>query len=252
MNSLVGRTSVVIPALNEETTVAAVVRHVLAENPFEVLVIDSDSVDRTAEEAARAGARVVNWREILPDLPPQPGKGEALWRGVAAAQGEFVVFVDADLIAPPAQLVSALVTPCLNPDIHLVKACYRRTMQGQPTGGGRVTELTAKPLLRMFFPELAGIEQPLGGEYAIRRSVAMQLPFTEGYGVEMGLLLDTAAQYGAGAIAQVDVGERSHRNRPLEDLVPMADIVARTVLSRATEDQLVVERPHERPPLATL
>lgn len=186
--------SVVIPALNEERTVADVVRACLADEPLEVIVIDADSTDETAARAAAAGARVCNWREVLEE-EPQPGKGESLWRGVAAARGEVVVFIDADLESARPGMVTALTEPFVDPHVQLVKARYARSLNGQPTGGGRVTELSAKPLLRMFFPELAHIDQPLGGEYAIRRETALGLPFVAGYGVEAGLLIDVAKRY---------------------------------------------------------
>lgn len=252
MSELLGRTSVVIPALNEENTVAEVVACALADNPLEVIVIDSDSVDGTAQEAARAGARVVNWRDVLPDFPPRKGKGEALWRGVAASRGELVVFLDADLLRPRAHLVRDLVQPFADERVQLVKGFYERSIGGNATGGGRVTELTAKPLVRHFFPELAFVQQPLGGEYALRRGAAMQMCFTEGYGVEIGLLLDIAEKFGVAAIAQVDLGRREHRNRPLDELAPMADIVSRAALARVPELRERVARPHERPALASL
>lgn len=234
--------SVVIPALNEERTVAHVVRACLADEPLEVIVIDADSTDETAARAAAAGARVCNWREVLEE-EPQPGKGESLWRGVAAARGEVVVFIDADLESAAPGMVTALTEPFVDPHVQLVKARYARSLNGQPTGGGRVTELSAKPLLRMFFPELAHIDQPLGGEYAIRREAALGLPFVAGYGVEAGLLIDVAKRYGPHAIAEVDLGTRAHRNRPLEELAPMADVVARTILSRAGVVGPVAQRP---------
>lgn len=227
------KVSVVIPALNEEATVAGVVRAVLGDGPDEVLVIDADSTDRTVEQAAAAGATVLNWREILPDIPPRPGKGESLWRGVAAATGDVVVFIDADLRQPGSGMVGKLAAPFADPAVHLVKADYQRTINGRPTGGGRVTELTAKPLLRALFPALAHINQPLAGEYAIRRATALELPFTDGYGVEAGLLVDVAARHGASSVRQVDLGVRRHRNRPLEELGPMADVVAATLLEKA-------------------
>ncbi|MGX1739089.1 glucosyl-3-phosphoglycerate synthase [Corynebacterium flavescens] len=237
------RVSVVIPALNEEATVAEVVRSCLADDPEEVIVIDADSTDSTARRAQEAGARVINWRDALPD-PPRPGKGESLWRGVAAARGEVIVFIDADLESARPGMVSALARPFSSPDIHMVKARYRRSLDGQPHGGGRVTELTAKPLLRQFFPELAHINQPLGGEYALRASSARQLPFVAGYGVEAGLLIDVGQRHGTSAIAEVDLGLRVHRNRPLVELAPMADVVAATILTRAgVAKQGVEQRP---------
>lgn len=234
--------SVVIPALNEERTVAHVVRACLADEPQEVIVIDADSSDETAAEAQAAGAQVLNWREILPEKP-RPGKGESLWRGVAAAEGDIVVFIDADLESAAPGMVTALSEPFVDPHVQLVKARYARSLNGKPTGGGRVTELTAKPLLRQFFPELAHIDQPLGGEYALRRAAAMELPFVEGYGVEAGLLIDVAKRYGPYALAEVDLSTRTHRNRPLEELAPMADVVARTILSRAGVVGPVAQRP---------
>lgn len=236
------KVSVVIPALNEERTVAHVVRACLADEPHEVLVIDADSYDETAAEAQAAGARVLNWREILPE-EPRPGKGESLWRGVAAAEGDIVVFIDADLESAAPGMVSALAEPFVDPHVQMVKARYQRSFHGSPTGGGRVTELTAKPLLRQFFPELAHIDQPLGGEYALRRAAAVELPFVDGYGVEAGLLVDVAKRYGPHAVAEVDLGTRAHRNRPLEELAPMADVVARTILSRAGVIGTVPQRP---------
>lgn len=241
------RVSVVIPALNEETTVAEVVRAALVDVPYEVLVIDADSSDRTAAQATSAGARVLNWREILPGIEPVPGKGESLWRGVAAATGDVVVFLDADLYQPPTGMITALAAPFVDPAVHLVKADYRRTIDGQPTGGGRVTELTARPLLRLLFPDLAHIRQPLAGEYAIRRDTALDLPFTAGYGVEAGLLVDIAARHGAASVQQVDLGVRRHRNRPLVELGPMADVVAATLLKRAGVGRTGVGA---RPPLS--
>lgn len=237
----------VIPALNEEATVAHVVRACRADAPHEVLVIDADSTDATAARADAAGATVINWREVLPGCPPLPGKGESLWRGCAAASGDIVVFVDADLASAAPGLVNALAAPFADERIDLVKARYPRLIDGQP-GGGRVTELTAKPLLRQLFPELAGIDQPLGGEYALRASVSYQLPFVSGYGVEAGLLIDVAQRSGSAAIAQVDLPARRHRNRPLSELSGMADVVAATILGRAG---VAATRPvPQRPPLA--
>lgn len=247
------RVSVVIPALNEAATVGHVVRRCCVADAVrrdgEVLVIDSDSHDDTATLAARAGARVVNWREVSA-IEPQEGKGEALWRGVKAARGEFVVFIDADVTSLEPWWIDALIEPFKTPEIHLVKARYQRSLDGRPSGGGRVTELTAKPLLRRFFPALSDIGQPLAGEYAIRRDTALRLPFVAGYGVESGLLIDTFARYGRNAIAEADLGNRVHRNRPLEELRPMADVVASTILDRAlVSGQLGSEqKTRQRPP----
>ena len=232
------RVSVVIPALNEQETVGGVVEKCLASSADEVLVIDPDSTDATAARAAAAGARVVPWREV--DLrEPWEGKGEALWRGVKAAAGDVVVFVDADVTSLEPWWIDALAKPLSDPGVHLVKASYERAR-----AGGRVTELTAKPLLRALFPQLAHIRQPLAGEYAIRRSTALRLPFVAGYGVEAGLLIDVASAHGPASIAQAELSPRTHRNRPLTQLGPMADVVARTILARAGVGEIQVrERP---------
>ena len=230
--------SVVIPALNEEATVAGVVEKCLASSADEVLVIDPDSTDATAARAAAAGARVVPWREVDP-REPWAGKGEALWRGVKAAAGDVVVFVDADVTSLEPWWVDALAEPLSDPGVHLVKASYERAR-----AGGRVTELTAKPLLRALFPQLAHIRQPLAGEYAIRRSTALRLPFVAGYGVEAGLLIDVASAHTPASIAQAELSPRTHRNRPLTQLGPMADVVSRTILARAGVGEIQVrERP---------
>ena len=230
--------SVVIPALNEQDTVAGVVEACLQSCADEVLVVDSDSTDATAERAAAAGARVVPWREVDP-REPWAGKGEALWRGVKAASGDVVVFIDADVTSLEPWWVDALAAPFHNDTVHLVKAAYERVH-----AGGRVTELTAKPLLRALFPELSHIRQPLAGEYAIRRSTALRMPFVAGYGVEAGLLIDVASAHTPSAIAEAELSPREHRNRPLTQLGPMADVVARTILARAgVGDAEVRERP---------
>lgn len=249
--------SVVLPALNEAQTVGHVVRR-LRETGIagdseielrEIIVIDSDSTDGTAEAAARAGARVVNWRDAGLALEPIPGKGEAIWRGVAAASGDVVVFIDADLKDVEEGIVDKLAAPFRDPRYQLTKARYVRTYQGTPGEGGRVTELCAKPLLATLFPELTDIAQPLAGEFAARREVLESISIVGGYGVDVGLLIDVSQRYGREAIVQVDLRDKVHRNRPLAQLGPMAEIVARTILARAGTPKVSVE---ERPPLRTL
>ena len=202
------RVSVVFPALNEEATVGSLVCSVrqalmAPDSPLvdELVVLDSGSTDSTAAVAAEAGARVVHRDHVLPDLPAVPGKGEALWRSLAATTGDIVVFVDADLLAFDAAFITGLLGPVLtDPTIQLVKATYDRPLadsrQVHPGGGGRVTELVARPLLNAYWPELAGFVQPLAGEYAARRTLLERLPFATGYGVEIGLLIDALAAVG--------------------------------------------------------
>lgn len=227
------RVSVIIPALNEASTIAGVISAVAADQPHEIIVIDADSSDSTAETAAAAGAHVRNWRSILPAVVPVPGKGESLWRGVYAASGDIVCFVDADLTSASPGMINALTEPFSDPQVHLVKATYPRTYEGSGSGGGRVTELTAKPLLRLHFPELAAIDQPLAGEYALRTTTARQVPFVAGYGVEAGLLIDVHRLHGAHSLGQAELPPRQHRNRPLHELSPMAGTVAAVISQRA-------------------
>ncbi len=239
-----GRTiSVVLPALNEEETVESVIDSIspLVDGLVdELIVLDSGSTDDTEIRAIAAGARVVSREQALPDVPTRPGKGEALWRSLAATSGDIVVFVDSDLIDPHPMFVPWLVAPLLTGDgIHLVKSFYRRPLNvadvgGSPgaTGGGRVTELVARPLLAALRPELGCMLQPLGGEYAATRELLTSLPFAPGYGVEIGLLVDTFDRLGSEAIAQVNLGVRAHRNRPLPELGAMSRQVIATLLSR--------------------
>ncbi|PZT69212.1 glucosyl-3-phosphoglycerate synthase [Streptomyces sp. SW4] len=238
--------SVVLPALNEEETVGdivAVVRHDLVEQvPLvdEIVVVDSGSTDRTSEVAAAAGARVVHRDAILPRLPAVPGKGEVLWRSLLVTSGDIVCFVDADLREFSSDFVSGIVGPLLtDPDVDLVKAMYDRPLGGSPGEGGRVTELMARPLLNMHWPQLAGFVQPLGGEYAARRSLLEQLPFPVGYGVELGMLVDALHLVGLDALAQVDVGVRKHRHQDGQALGRMAAAIYRTAQLRLARGHLV-------------
>ncbi len=239
-----GRTiSVVLPALNEEDTIETVIDSIspLVDGLVdELIVLDSGSTDDTEIRAIAAGARVVSREQALPEIPTRPGKGEALWRSLAATSGDIVVFVDSDLINPHPMFVPWLVGPLLTGQgIHLVKSYYRRPLQvgdaggaAGATGGGRVTELVARPLLAALRPELGGVLQPLGGEYAASRELLSSLPFAPGYGVEIGLLVDTFDQLGLDAIAQVNLGVRAHRNRPLNELGAMSRQVIATLFAR--------------------
>lgn len=236
-----GRTiSVVLPALNEEQTIQTVIDSIspLVDGLVdELIVLDSGSTDGTEIRAIAAGARVVTREQALPELPTRPGKGEALWRSLAAVSGDLVVFIDSDLINPDPMFVPRLVGPLLfDGDIALVKGFYRRPLvdvHGESeSGGGRVTELVARPLLAALRPELGQVLQPLGGEYAARRDLLTTLPFAPGYGVEIGLLIDTFDRLGLRAIAQVNLGVRAHRNRPLDELAVMSRQVMATLLSR--------------------
>lgn len=241
------RISVVLPALNEEATVGrivSVIRRELMAGPAplvdELVVVDSGSTDRTAEVAAAAGARVVHRDDILPRLPAVPGKGEVLWRSLLVTSGDIVCFVDADLKDFSAQFVSGIVGPLLTePDVQFVKAMYDRPLGDEPGQGGRVTELVARPLLNLHWPLLAGFVQPLGGEYAVRRSLLERLPFPVGYGVELGLLVDALHTVGLDALGQVDVGVRRHRHQDGQALGRMAAAIYRTAQLRLSRGHLV-------------
>jgi glucosyl-3-phosphoglycerate synthase len=236
-----GRTvSVVLPALNEQDTVGDVVRSVhplLGSLVDEIVVVDSGSTDATIAEATRAGATVVRRKDVLPEWEPVPGKGEVLWRSLAATSGDLVVFLDSDLVEPDPAFVPTLLGPLLTErGVHLVKGFYRRPLRLESdemgTGGGRVTELLARPALAALRPALTGLVQPLGGEYAATRELLESVPFASGYGVEIGLLLDTEATRGLDALAQVNLGVRKHRNRSLLQLGVMASQILGTALAR--------------------
>lgn len=232
----------VVPARDEEATVSEVVSGLTelvdADLLTEVVVVDGHSRDATAARASAAGARVVTQDERPMTLPAGHGKGDALWQGVAATEGDVVLFVDADVRGFTADFIVPLLAPLLvEPEVHFVKAAYDRPLAttGDPTGGGRVTTLMARPLLAVLWPELGFVEQPLAGEYAGRRDLLESLPFVQGYGVEIGLLLDTFARHGPDAIAQVHLGIREHGHQPLDALGVMATEILAVALDRARQ-----------------
>ncbi|WP_019932834.1 glucosyl-3-phosphoglycerate synthase [Nocardia sp. BMG111209] len=234
------RVSVVLPALDEEATVGAVIASIhplVGTLVDELLVIDSGSTDGTVAAARAAGATVYTREQALPRVPPVPGKGEVLWRSLAVAGGDLIVFVDSDLISPSPMFVPSLLAPLLFDDeVRLVKGFYRRPLRtggsDEADGGGRVTQLVARPLLTALAPELGEIVQPLGGEYAATRELLAGIPFAPGYGVEIGILVDCWQRHGIGAIAEVDLGTRRHRNRPDHELAVMSRQVVATLLDR--------------------
>ncbi|HSK92390.1 MAG TPA: glucosyl-3-phosphoglycerate synthase [Euzebyales bacterium] len=234
--------SLVLPARNEADTIGGVVASGMAlagDLVDEVVVLDGGSTDGTAELAAAAGATVHQDGQLLAGFGPALGKGDALWRSLTVTSGDIVAFVDTDIRNPDPRFVWGVVAPLLLDDgIGFVKGFYDRPLEVggvlQPGGGGRVTELMARPLINLFWPGLAGLVQPLSGEYAGRRDLLERVPFFTGYGVELGLLIDILADSGAGALAQVDVGRRVHRNQDLSSLSRMSFAIAQVALRRLT------------------
>jgi glucosyl-3-phosphoglycerate synthase len=259
--------SVCAPAREESATIARVVAPLVALREAgvvdQVVVLDDDSRDHTGAIAADLGADVVRPATLLPAFGPVLGKGDAMWRALSVLTGELVVFVDADSEDFGAHFACGLLGPLIcRPKTQFVKGFYRRPFRSgavavQPTGGGRVTELTARPLLAAFYPELAGVHQPLAGEVAARRELLERVPFCTGYGVDIALLLDVYASAGIDALAQVDLDVRQNRHQPLERLAPMSAAVLRAVMARLRDegrlaDDRDVSQIAERPPLASL
>lgn len=234
--------SVCIPTLNEEPTIAEIVRVIRSQLmdrvPLvdEVVVMDSASTDATVAVAEAHGATVYQERDVLPQVEPYSGKGEALWKSLFVLRGDLILWLDADIADFDPRFVCGPLGPLLtDPDVGYVKSLYHRPVADQgrgPVGGGRVTELVARPMINMFWPHLAGLIQPLAGEYAGRRAVLEQVPFFTGYGVEFGLIVDVAERFGLDSIAQVDLDHRAHRHREMEDLSRMAFAVLQTALLR--------------------
>jgi glucosyl-3-phosphoglycerate synthase len=235
--------SLAMPALNEEKTVGRVISRIksalMDEVPLldEMILIDSNSTDKTREIAADLGIKTYIHQELLPELGARTGKGEALWKSLLVTKGDLIAWIDTDIVNIQPHFVYGVLGPLLvNPRVQFVKGFYRRPLKVgdkmQAGSGGRVTELTARPLLNLFYPELSGVIQPLSGEYAGRRAALEDSIFYSGYGVETGLLIDIFERFGLSAIAQVDLLERIHHNQELEALSKMSFAIIQTVLHK--------------------
>jgi glucosyl-3-phosphoglycerate synthase len=246
----------VLPAREVAGTIGAVIDEIHALNERsglvdQVLVVDAASSDGTAEQARRHGAEVHAEDDLLPGLGPAIGKGDAMWRALSVARGDIVVYLDSDTADFGPQFVYGIVGPllCLD-DLRFVKAAYSRPWSdgahSQADAGARVTELTAKPLLNLFYPELSGFAQPLAGEVAASRELLMSIPFLTGYAVETGMLIDVLRSVGLGAMAQVDLGSRTNRNQPLFALGKMAYAVLLAFESRLLQDGRLAHRPGDQ------
>jgi glucosyl-3-phosphoglycerate synthase len=236
--------SLVLPARNVAGPIASILEAVNRLNDrsgllSQVVVVDADSPDGTANIARALGAEVYSENELLPGYGPAQGKGDAMWRSLSVARGDIVMFADADTADFGEHFVYGTLGPLLlDGDIQFCKAAYRRPYssggEAVADGGGRVTELMAKPLLNFFYPELTGFVQPLAGEFAARRELLWSLPFLTGYGVELGILIDVLSAAGLSALAQVDLGTRQNRHQPLLDLTRMSSTVLRALARRAS------------------
>jgi glucosyl-3-phosphoglycerate synthase len=263
--------SVCLPARECARTVGEIVRELVKLRDVgaidEIVVVDAASADRTADVAQRAGATVYQEAELMPEHGPVLGKGDAMWRALPVLDGELICFIDADTKGFSAHFVTGLLGPLVcEPGVSFVKAFYRRPLgfaegggadgedgnagtgdaggigdaggdsAAEREGGGRVSHLTARPALALFYPELASVRQPLAGEVAARRELLERLKFEVGYGVEIGMLIDVWREVGLEGIAQVDLEEHRHHHQPLSALAPMAHTVLATVVARLERD----------------
>jgi glucosyl-3-phosphoglycerate synthase len=250
--------SVVLPAREVADTVGPIVERLRALDPLidQIVVVDAASRDGTAEVAARAGAEVYQESDLLPGFGQVLGKGDAMWRALPVVRGELVAYLDSDTRDFSPHFALGMLGPLVcHPDVQFVKGFFRRPYQRPdgtqlPADGGRVTELTARPLLSAFFPELAGFVQPLAGEVALRRSLLEKLPFATGYAVETAMLLHVRdALGGTAGMAQVDLDVRLNHHQPLRNLGPMAYAVLRVVLERLRAEGRLSD--DHAPPLQT-
>ncbi|NQV96734.1 MAG: glycosyltransferase [Acidimicrobiaceae bacterium] len=238
--------TVCIPAHNEESTVGNIVRHLHEQYQRrrqlidEVIVVDDRSSDHTAQVAWAAGARVISTVDVCAEFGGSIGKGDAIWASLRACRTELIGWVDADLVSYPKNMVESLFAPLLvDPTITLVKGSFcRMDKTGNQVVGGRVTTLTARPLLEMFFPKLEHLRDPLSGMFAGRTEVLGALMLDADYGVDIGIVLDLAAKYGSESICEVQIGELMHRQRPLNELSAMATMVVRAIVSRVPRAHL--------------
>jgi len=242
--------SLVLPCRDVADTVGEIIDQVHAINeraplgsPLvdQILAVDADSDDGTMDVAARHGAEVFSENELLSHYGGAHGKGDAMWRSLSIARGDLILFVDADTQDFESQFIYGTLGPILQvPQIRFVKGAFRRPFKSSETveqdGGGRVTELTTKPLFNLFYPELTGFVQPLAGEFVADRELFRSIPFLTGYAVETGIMIDVFNKVGLGAMAQVDLGTRQNRHQHLRDLSRMSYAVLRAVARRLRED----------------
>ncbi|HAJ95162.1 MAG TPA: glucosyl-3-phosphoglycerate synthase [Actinobacteria bacterium] len=224
--------SLCFPTLNEEQTIGkilSIVNKTIYEPGLvdEVIVIDSNSSDNTADIVESAGFEVYQHKDILHKYGSYEGKGDALWKSLSVLKGEIILWCDSDIVNFRPGFIYGLLGPLLLDErISYVKAFYRRPLKidssYMKSEGGRVTEILVRPIINLFYPKLSKIFQPLSGEYAGRRRVLEKIPFSTGYGVEIGMLIEIYERFGLETIAQVNVKRRVHRNKPLAELSKMS------------------------------
>ena len=258
--------SVCVPTREEAATIVGVLEPLIAlrerDVVDQVVVVDASSADGTAAVAAAAGAEVFDEAALQPEFGPVVGKGDAMWRSLSVLTGDLVCFVDGDTEEFDEHFACGVLGPlACEPGVQYVKGFFRRPFRGPSgavtaTGGGRVTELTARPLLQAFYPELAQVRQPLAGEMAGRRELFERLAFCTGYAIETGLLIDAYAEVGIDGLAQVDLCVRQNRHQSIERLGRMSAAVLAAVTSRLHREGRLLEPPAvellERPALAEL
>jgi glucosyl-3-phosphoglycerate synthase len=258
--------SVCLPARECAGTVAEIVGALVSLCDIgaidEVVVVDAASVDGTAQLAGQAGARVVQERELMVEMGPVLGKGDAMWRALSVLESEMVVFLDADSEGFSEHFVTGLLGPLVcEPGVEFVKAFYRRPFEqggiSLPEGGGRVNHLMARPALALFYPQLGAVRQPLAGEVAARRDLLERVPFATGYGLEIAMLIDVWREVGLDGLAQVDLELHRNRHQPLSILSEMSETVLATIARRLEDERRLSQSdlskaPVERPALATL
>jgi glucosyl-3-phosphoglycerate synthase len=256
--------SVCLPARDEARTIGPILEALIplkTQGVVDQVVVVDDSSDGTGEIARRLGAEVYDQASLMPELGPVLGKGDAMWRALSVLEGELICFLDADSECFGAHYAYGLIGPLTcHPEISFVKGFYRRPLRigtlTIPDGGGRVTELTARPLLSQFYPDVAAFKQPLAGEIAARRELLERLPFVTGYGVDIALLLDAYGLVGLGAMAQVDLEVRQNAHQRLRDLGPMASAILQAVTTRLEREGRLrpppYDAPIERPPIRSL
>ena len=250
--------TVVLPAREVADTIGQIVERLRGLGPLidQIVVVDAQSEDGSADVAAAAGAEVHQESELMPEFGRALGKGDAMWRALRVARGEIVVYLDSDTRDFSPHFATGMIGPLLcEPDVRFVKGFFRRPYLNPdgsqaPADGGRVTELAARPLLSAFYPELAAFVQPLAGEVAARRSLLERLPFATGYAVETAMLLHARdALGGTDSMAQVDLDVRLNRHQPLRELAPMAYAVLRVILERLRAEGRLLD--DHAPPLQT-